>query len=284
MENQDRILAIVREKGPLLPVQISGELGTNILLASAMLSEISSKGSIKISYLKVGGSPLYYFPEQEHKLQDFYKYLHEKERKTFDLLKQKKVLRDQSLEPVTRIALRNIKDFAKPLQVSGSKGMELFWKWFLTPQSEAETIIRQMLGKISPAKRVTSAKPEGTSKTPIQETLETPATIPLSGDPFFEEVVEYFKKNRINLIEHKIIRKNSDIEFIINVPSSVGNLTYFCKAKNKKRCNDGDLSSAYLQGQSKKLATIFLTTGELTKKAKGLSEGEFRGISIKQIR
>ena len=111
-----------------------------------------------------------------------------------------------------------------------------------------------------------------------------PAKEPVIPKGRFSKIIEdYFTKNRIKIIEENIVRKESESEFIIQVPSSVGSLTYFCKAKSKKKINDGDLSSAYIQGQSKKLPVLFLTKGELTKKAEGLLEKEFKGMYVKKI-
>ena len=58
----EKILAFMRGKGPILPVEIAKHINTNILMASARLSEIKSNGKIKISHVKVCGSPLYYLP------------------------------------------------------------------------------------------------------------------------------------------------------------------------------------------------------------------------------
>jgi len=125
-----KVLDIVKLKGPVIPTQISAELSTSSLLASAMLSELVSNKQVKISSVKLGGTPLYYIQGQEEKLQNYTKYLHEKEKKAFDLLKEEVVLQDKMLEPVIRVALRQIKDFALPLQVTSGNGIELFWKWW----------------------------------------------------------------------------------------------------------------------------------------------------------
>jgi len=65
--------------------------------------------------------------------------------------------------------------------------------------------------------------------------------------------------------------------------SSVGYLRYYCKAKAKKRVNDGDLSSAYVQGHLRKLPVLFLSYGEPTKRAKEMLGKEFRNILFKKI-
>ena len=102
-------------------------------------------------------------------------------------------------------------------------------------------------------------------------------------DSFFKTIWYYFKSNDIQIIDYKIIRKKSDIDFTIAVPSRIGSQEYYCKAKSKAKVNDGDLSTVYVQGQAKKLPVIFLTTGELTKKAKEMLARDFKGMIVKKI-
>src|SRR3989338_1800717 len=143
-----RVLEIVRRKGPLVPAQVSVEVGTSSLIVSAMLSELASGRQVRISSVKVGGSPLYYAPGQEEKLQRYVKYLHEKEVKAYELLKSKLVLQDDVLEPVMRVALRQIKDFSLPLNVqTPDGGVKLFWKWYMLSNGDAEPYINDILEK-----------------------------------------------------------------------------------------------------------------------------------------
>jgi len=271
MINESRILEIIKEKGPIIPAQLAREINTNILFASAMLSELVSKKIINISHIKIGGSPLYYVKGQEEKLQNFTSYLHEKEKKAYEFLKEKKVLRDSSLEPVMRVALRNIKDFAKALNVKTTQGIEIFWKWYLLSNEEAEKIIKAMLEK----------KHKELKK---EERKEKPTAKPLATkQDFLSYLLDYFNKNNISIIEKKILRKNKDIEFIVKLESVVGKLEYYCRAKNKKRVSDSDLASALVQGQAKKLPVLFLITGELTKKAKEMLGKEIKGVKVVKV-
>ena len=341
MENNQRVIDIVRLKGPLIPVQIAKEINTSILFASAMLSEQVSKGAIKISTIKIGGSPLYYIKGQEEKLQNFVDNLHEKEKKAFDMLKEKRILRDSEQEPLTRVTLRQIKDFAVPLDVKRGENSEIFWKWYLLPDEEAENLIKiklkikipkkekpkkeeetiqkQLKKEIIPEqlKKETIAEqlkketaqerikketiqeklrkePEQLRKEAIQEKLkkETPleqlqeqkqkAIKQEKPDMFLNTIVSYFNKHDIEIIEKNITKKEKEVEFIINLPSPVGTLEYFCKAKNKKRISDSDLASAIITGQAKKLPVLFLTNGELTKKAEE-KINELKGIKIARM-
>ena len=137
MVDRDKILGIIRMKGPVLPVQVAKALETSILFASAMLSELVSASLLKVSSVKIGGSPLYYLPEHKSRLQEFSKHLAQKEIEAYDLLKKKTVLRESELEPAIKVALRNMKDYAWPLKVTINNDKEIFWKWYLTTNEDA---------------------------------------------------------------------------------------------------------------------------------------------------
>ncbi|MBI4150382.1 hypothetical protein HY488_03185 [Candidatus Woesearchaeota archaeon] len=343
VDNRDKVLQIVRMKGPLLPSQINRELNTNLLFASAMLSELVDSKVLKISHLKVGGSPLYYHQGQEARLQEYAKKLNEKDYRAYELLRQAKVLRDRDQEPLIRACLREIKDFAVPLEVNFDNNVELFWKWYLLPNEDVELLVRQRLGldrpraqaveeeqartiphagqmtdvllekKLALARKVLSEKVESTVSEKRKEREEAPKerekkveekikkeekgvkkeetvlsaeTFVDRGEPndkLFKKIKVFFDENKIRILSHKIIRKETDIEFTIEIPSAVGKLPYFCKAKDKQKCTDGDLSAAYVQSQSKKLPILFISTGELTKKAQDILRNEFKSMTVKQL-
>ena len=73
------------------------------------------------------------------------------------------------------------------------------------------------------------------------------------------------------------------IDFIVELPSPVGNLRYYVKAKAKKKVNEGDLSTAFIKGQSKRLPVLFISKGEVSKKAQELLDVEFKGMKVSQI-
>lgn len=336
MVEQEKILAIIRVRGPVLPAHVAKLIGTNILMASAHLSELVDSKKLFLSNTKIGGSPVYYVGGQEARLQELYKYLNEKDQRAFNLLKEKKVLMDSELEPLVRVALRTIKDFAVPLQVTHNGNKLLFWKWYLLKNDEAEGLIRlqlEALKKNEEIKRVEkTTEQRGEEKQKDleeekrrleqekrkseeerlrlkkqkslekkkreleqekkvieekklrQEKLELDKIQQDISDPFFDQLKSYFSQKRIEIVSYKIVRKRSEVDLILKVPSVVGSLDYYCKAKTKKRISDGDLSSAFVQGQLKKLPALMLITGELTKKAKELLSGEFKkGLVVKKI-
>ncbi len=285
MEANDRILAIVKEKGPILPVQIAREINDNILMTSARLSELLCTKQIKISSLKVGSSPLYYSQGQENKLQNFADNLNQMEKKAYSLLLQNKVLRDSAQEPAIRVALREVKDFAVPLQVNYENKTEIFWKWYLIGSKEAESSIKNIFSKKEAAQKKVFEKPEEKiKKEPIElkkDTTKIKKTV--DKDLFLKEVHNFFNRNKINIIETTDIKKNTEVDFIVELQTTIGNVKYFCKTKNKKKINEGDLSSALLNAQSRNLPLLFLTAGKISKKTKEQLNTDFKNIVYREI-
>jgi len=290
---KDSILQFMGVKGPVLPADIAKHIDSNILMASAHLSELSSNGKLKISNIKVGGSPLYFIPGQESQLQNFADNLHEKEKKAYDMLLQGKVLRDKELDPVIRVALRAIKDYAVPLQVNFQGVSEIFWRWYLLTNKEAEELIKPLLKgttkeKVEQPGELQKKIDPGSAGQNVQKAVEQPAKRivkkkpKIDGNLFLGNVSAYFNKNNVNILSKEVIRK-TEIDFIVQVPSAVGTLEYYCKAKNKKKINDTDLASAFAQGQLRKLPVLLVTNGELTKRAKEMLQKDFKGMGIKQI-
>lgn len=317
---RDKIVQIVRSRGPLLPIQITKDLGVNVIMASAMLSELVDRKILRLSHTKVGGSPVYFVIGQEAKLQALRDKLNDKEQHAFDMLKQQKVLRDTEQPPVIRIALRNIKDFAHQLQVHFGSTAEIFWKWYLVTDAEAEHYIKEKLGvdrkqphyeevekniteleqdlkkleekKPKPIEQVVREQIEPVKKPEPQKTkqetlkkeeLRQPKPVVAEADKFMSKVLEYFTQNKIEASDIKLIRKNNDFECTIKIPSVVGSIAHFCKAKNKQKVTDADLSLLYVQSQIRKMPVLFVTTGEMTKKAQDLLKTEFKNITVKKL-
>jgi len=132
LEIKEKIINFLERRGPSLPVHIAKETGLSILFASAFLSEILSEKRIKMSYMRVGSSPLYFLPGQETFLENFSHALKKKEKEAFVMLKEQRFLKDTEVEPAIRVALREIRDFAIPFQ--NEEG--IFWRYYKIPESE----------------------------------------------------------------------------------------------------------------------------------------------------
>jgi hypothetical protein len=390
MVNSERVLEIVKQKGPMLPTQIVSELGgtgtTNSFFVGALLSELIAINKIKVTKVKVGGSPLYYTIGQEEKLVDYLKYMHEKERIILEKLKENKILRDSELEAAQRVALNNSKDYARPLEVT-LKQKEIFWKWFLVPNQEAEMLIKKILQGSSSTSSTNYVDSRNTlseenqnnkvnnfnnqynnfktesnkttnndsedsifsnlqreknydennktnysnnnnnDKTNINsnsignnnnfnssnefvnnnnnnnnnndkerdnyarrsidekpvEKIQSNLSNDYSDDSFFINTKNKLKSMDIKIISSELIKKNNDAEFVISLPTAIGNITYYCYAKNKKKITDSDISLAYAKAQSKNLPLVFISTGELNKRAEDILDDELKSVKFKKI-
>ena len=280
-----KVIEYIRMRGPVIPVQISKQIGSNILFAGAVLSELLASGKIKISTAKIGGSPVYYMPGQESRLTMLYNYLNQREKNAYDLLNKDKILRDRALQPVERVALREIKDFAYPLQVND----ELFWRWYLVSEEEAKTLINPVIEKeqqvieiprvIQEQVQVKEEKLEIVEEikpeVEIQERLQPEIKVEIKKDEKIKErkrigkeakkedfilmLKNYFNNKRVKIVEENIVKKGKEFDYIVEIPSHVGDVRFFLSAKDKKKINDADLSLCHNKSQLKKLPLMILT-------------------------
>jgi hypothetical protein len=421
MITSDDVLRIIRLKGPVLPMLIAKEAKLSTLFAGAYLSELVSNKKVFVTKVKVGSSPIYYVAGQESKLENYTKYLENAEQVAVRKLKEGAILKDENLDPVTRVALRNSPDYAIPVKVNIQSETVLYWKWFLLSNDQAEFLIRQKLieqmeqvkhvealakaredalkpisSEIKPEAPVTQAvkpkkvrqkkvvvakkeevpkekellKPEAVmeiktevlKKEPVLETnyakgirkepvpalkntldtlteqisstsekkpvhkikprLQKPVQRELTGtetavvkapeikapelkkpelkmpelkvpepkqpelkvsepvlkptepkpteleDVFLAKVRTNFETKGIKILNYNIILKDKELDLVVNVPTPIGEVSYFCKAKKKALNTENDLYSALVAAQQKNLPGLFVTTGNITAKAK----------------
>ena len=412
MHVHDQILLFVKANGPTLPARIARIIKTDILLASAHLSDLSSQKKLMISNLKVGGSPLYYFLGQEEQLFRFaVDNLNPKDFIVLETLKEKKILREANLDLLSKVALRSLKDFAIPLQVRTKDRAELFWKWHSLSSDDTNAGIKKLISPIEeniPEEPISEGKEiekeileeteevsEGVGETIVEEAseeqelaeldkeellekehaedipdesaekieekpkksskkiatkqeaglapqeelvvfpkeekqqkLEEASKVLLGStlsescelvskestlgnssslerrkllleklrenisqknksiedDELFLQTETFFQEFKINVEQTEIIRKNKEINLLIAVPSVVGKVTFFCKVKSKNRCDEKDLSSAYMEAQMKRLPLLFLYTRDWTKKSREmLDNSAFDNAVVKKI-
>ncbi|MCX6711857.1 MAG: hypothetical protein NT139_02380 [Candidatus Woesearchaeota archaeon] len=283
------VLDYVKKNGPVLPVHVSKIINREIMYASAVLSELVSRKEVVISHAKIGGSPVYYVKGQESKLGILYDNLPQREKEAYDILKEDKVLFDRECPPAIRVALRNIKDFAIPLKQKINNEEHLLWLWhlitdeefkiFLDKHTEEPKIEIRETPKIEiEEEKIEIKEPEIIKK--FSEKKKTVKKAKKTEENFYELVNDYINKNNVSIINEEIIKKNKEIDMIVKVSSGLGKLDFYLAARNKKNISEGDLSLVYNKGQSKKLPVLFLSNGELSKKAQEYINKELKGYLI----
>ena len=224
------------------------------------------------------------------------------------MLPAPKVLRDEFCEPWERVALRELKDFAVPLTVTIGEKQEIFWKWFTVSEDDAKGVISDALDKDQPKSPAIEEKAEEQQVLePIVEieqekesvpeppkrrqkrkkVEETQVTLPVSTlhseDEFTGSVLGFFGENRIFIIEQKLVKRNREMNFIIEFPSVIGTTCFYAKAKSKKKISDKDLNDAFDEAKSERLPLLFMSNGEMTKKAQNFIANQMRGIVFRQL-
>ncbi len=276
--SKERILSTMRLRGPILPVQVAKEINFSPLFASAFLSELKDESKIKISNMRVGSSPLYYLPGQEGMLEKFVPYLNQREKEAFAKLKQEKILEDSEQDPVVRVALRAIKDFAVPVQVRVGSEMKLFWKYFVLPDEEFESLVS---GDAKKAEEVKEKIEEKLVKVPEakQETLLKEEERPLAEkkkekvleNGFVINLKDYLSRKDIEIL-HVVAEKKKEFEAKVRINTDFGRQTYYLIAKEKASASDADLAKADKKARGEKLPAVFMVPGELNKKGRQFLE------------
>lgn len=295
-QQKERILSLIKLKGPSLPVQIARAINVSPLFAGAFLSELYAEKRIKISNMRVGSSPLYYLSGQEGILENFVNNLNLREREAFFALKNEKVLDDEKQTPIIRVALRAIKDFAVPLRTRINEDVKTFWRYFLLSEDNAireiqriimpieKKVIQEKLveakeevGKIKEGEKVEEKKDKEEEiiqketiiekKTEVKkERIKKPKKARIQEFKFSKYIKDYLSEKDIELIEH-VLEKKREFCGKIRIDMLFGKQEFFLVAKDKKNVSDIDLTLALQQAQAFKMPVLVMSYGELSKKA-----------------
>ncbi len=298
--NKEIILDYVQKEGPVLPIQVAKKINSNTMFAGAILSELIANKFIKISYAKIGSSPVYYAQGQEEKLSILYEHLPGKEKEAFNILKNNKILLDDIQEPSIRFALSQIRDFSIPFLYNLNNNNIKCWRWHLINEDEALKLLNELLFKEEPKKdeviqEITKEENKevliefkNTNKEYLEnekikyeqiKELVSDAEIKKEAlvnirknktetiDQFLVNIQNYLSDKNIKILETQIIKKNKDIEIIASIPTTLGELSYLIKAVDKKLLNDKDIILAHNKGNLIKKPVILLSNGNISKKA-----------------
>lgn len=275
--SKEKILSTISLKGPVLPVQVAKEINFSPLFASAFLSELKGEGRLKISNLRVGSSPLYYLPGQEHQLEKFVPYLNQREKEAFQKLKQEKVLEDSNQDPVVRVALRAIKDFAVPVKARVNGEQKLFWKHFTLPDEEVTKIIDEggEKKKEEPPKKTEQKEEKKETKQQEKQSALMEEERPLAekkkekvaDNEFAINVKDFLSRKDIEIL-HVVAEKKKEFEAKIRINTDLGRQTYYLIAKDKKSVTENDLSKAEKKARGERLPAAFMSPGDLNKKGR----------------
>src|SRR3989344_1899038 len=322
-EVKEKILKYLSEKGPVLPVNVAKHIGLNSLFASAFLSELSSEKFVKISDMKVGGSPLYYLPSKINMLENFINSLNGREKEACLLLKEKGILEDVNQHPVIRVALRALKDFAIPFK----KDNQVFWRYFTFSE---ESVREKIEGPIEIKKHEIEAPKAEEAESALKKQIEEKNNERTELDKIRQELE--LERNELKKLKKQIEEKNNetkenikeketkekqkvkiklkplaDEKFLNEIKGilerkkiellaiesfdrkqvfakvKLNNQDHFFAAYDKKRIDDEDLFKAYKKAQILGLPYSILAKGDTSKKTKEAIDAYKKLASIEKI-
>lgn len=294
---KEKIISFLETNGPNIPVHIAKHINTNMIFASAFLSELLSNKKLKITHLRVGSSPIYYLQGQEPQLEKFSQHLKSKEREAYELLKEKRFLKDEEQEPAIRVALRTIKDFAFPIEEEG----KIIWKYLTAKKEETskKEIKKESIQELSTqipnsilqdtkielekieikkedSKRDSIKKNFKEEKETKEEDDEKPKkkkkatqkkASQKKNEKFFNTIKEYLTNKNIQIEDIETFSKDN---LILKINEN--NQEKLLIAYNKKRITEEDIIKANRKASETNLKYDILSLGEPAKKTLNLVE------------
>lgn len=275
LQTKNKILEVIQQRGPELPVRVAGVIGQNNIFTAAFMSELVGEQKLKLSSMRVGGSPLYYISGQEEQLQKFTEYLNHKEKEAFKLLKEKEILEDSQQEPAIRVALRSIKDFAVPIKIIDNNEEKIFWKLHTLSNDKAKEIIEKIISpQLKKEKEKTVEKVESIEEPKKEVISEIKLEAPVIKEPKTKEISSAFlDKLKKNLLEKEysitkeILSKKKEFVGKIKLNSHLGEQELYLVAKDKKKITLEDIVNTLQKAQAEKMPALIISTGEIDKKA-----------------
>jgi len=274
-----RILAFVNRTGPVVSNTIAKSLNLNSFLTAAILSELVNEKRLNASFIRVGGSPLYYLNGQDEQLMKFTNFLGHKEKETYELLKKEGVLLDKQLHPAVRVAIKDVKDFAVPLKVAKGSEEVLFWKFkfFNEADSKIKEILKEEEKKIVVEKKADEVKEKELAKEARKARRKTQKSVSA------EKVLEKWASENKVLVSEIIQAKGKDAKAKVTIKSEIGDIDFLLVLKNKKSISESDLAIAYQDGMNSKLPVIFLSPGKLNKQSQAYFEGLGKNLILRKL-
>ncbi len=286
---REKVLGVIEKLGPVQPIDIRRELKEgDSMLIGAMLSEMAANGIVAISKTKRGGSPFYYDPRHPEALAQAASALGEKDRRTFAFLQEQGVVREDTLEPLTRVSLGNIPDFSRKFTIALNGVETTFWRYYLVSEEEAKARVMPVIEekpvevvasavvappaapiietegkavekpKKAPRKRAPSVKRVKKVEAPAAQTTVASVT-----DALADRTKAYFKTG--SLSDLTILKPETETTCVHTVAGPHGMLHTFVYASAKKLTEKMVLAQL-LVARGKGMPLLVLATEELSKK------------------
>ena len=287
-EKKDKIISFLETNGPSLPVRIAKAIEMEPMFASAITSELIDSKKVKTSHLRIGSSPLYFLPGQEQKLEEYIEHLKSAEKEAYLKLKENKLLIDEDEDPVTRVALRNIKDFAS----SSGPPEKITWRYIFSSKEESEELppeedvteeeiktpeIIEKKEDIREKTQETQSQEKATEDKKESKKIESIFTIDEDEEDkqdseFLTEIKEFLEKKNIKFLE-EVRTEKKEVMAIINITSQLGNISFLLIAKNKKTITKNEIDASIQIATKNKMPCLLIIRKKPSKSIQKIIDG-----------
>ena len=187
------------------------------------------------------------------------------------------VIEDSQVGGATTQLIKEKVDLPKPITIQTKEAKLVKIEEKIIPLIEEKVELLTKKRKIKPKK--------GKLKVEGQTNLRDKSTEQkiIFEDEFAQTIRDHLNEKSISILDVIEIKKNRELNFIVTVPSNVGDLKYFVKARKRKRLSEGDILLAFTESQSKNLPLLFISNAELSNKAKAYIENNLPGMNYIKI-
>ena len=287
---RDKVLSLLKQHGPMLPVEIGSKLGIDSFMAKAFLADLVESGEVKISKEKLAESNMYYLPGQDSQVQVKMSQItvdHNKTARTYGVptvsadpkLQAKRDAFTQRLREIEEAELkRRAKSVSQPppsRSISRPTPRQVVMP-IAAPQPRPTPIQRPSLAPVK-APICKSMPPP-----PMLDKAAETAYEPEAKRTFLDQAMDWLRMEGTEIIEELSSKKN-EMELIVNVYTDFGKVNFYMKIKNKKSITEADLMAIYAGAMENKCPAVLVTNGNLAKSAEAFLDEKGWIIKVKKL-
>lgn len=274
---KQKIISILQQFGPLLPVEVASKIGIDSFMVKAYLSELVGEGKIKISQEKIAESNIYFLAGQEAQVQQRIFQIGQQSQKTariysksnIDVTPEIQAKRDAFAKRLAEIEEAERKQRAQKTQIQNRSNLP-------APQPVAAPPVS--FPAISREQASYNHKPE-----PDIELSKLGAEYaPEAGRDFISRAMDWIRMSNYEIVE-ELTSKKASVSLVITANSDFGKLNFYVEIKDKKTITKADLVSIYAAAMEQKCPGILITNGQLAKSAQNFLEEKGNIIKVKKL-
>lgn len=284
----DKVVQLLKENGPLMPVEISTKVGYDSFVMRAVLLELINQGLIKRSKRPIGSSLIYYVPEHENKMRELiYNDLGIPQKKVLHHLRELGQVNASHLTPHERAFVNELADFLKVEKINESIIITFYdHKTRTEPIPPMPTIQEPLpptpiIEPLPPTPTIQEPEPIPSPPEikPINQELrlfdnKTTTTKKATG---FEAKTKEYLESLGEITKTTKIKNDSEYDYELRTTKPFYQ-EFIVKAKKKTSISETDLSIIYAEAIHQKKPAILLTNGKLTSKAKKWKDNNAGGL------